>query len=244
LTGEYVNSEASLGVYLGDVEAALADIERRDVVGRLWRKDYTVWKPDPTEISDRLGWLTVTDFMSEQVPELSAFAREVQDAGFSSAVLLGMGGSSLGSEVLRQSLGSARGYPELTVLDSTVPAVVLAVIGDPNRFRGRGQVIRLAGLDLNAKRSGKRSQSAVPVISKCGNADLRYALNQAAQIARGTMPAGLERLVKSALNPELPWFVLLRDFVETSARNDYSWRRPNPSYLQRSQDRMPQSVLR
>ena len=64
-----------------------------------------------------------------------------------------------------------------------VAAVVLAVIGDPNRFRGRRQVIRLAGLDLNAKRSGKRSQSAVPVISKCGNADLRYALYQAAQIA-------------------------------------------------------------
>ena len=64
-----------------------------------------------------------------------------------------------------------------------VAAVVLAVIGDPNRFRGRRQVIRLAGLDLNAKRSGKRSQAAVPVISKCGNADLRYALYQAAQIA-------------------------------------------------------------
>jgi transposase len=64
-----------------------------------------------------------------------------------------------------------------------VAAVVLATIGDPNRFRGRRQLIRLAGLDLNAKRSGKRSQSAVPVISKCGNADLRYALYQAAQIA-------------------------------------------------------------
>ena len=64
-----------------------------------------------------------------------------------------------------------------------VAAVVLAVIGDPNRFRGRRQVIRLAGLDLNAKRSGKYSDTAVPVISKRGNANLRYALYQAAQIA-------------------------------------------------------------
>ena len=60
---------------------------------------------------------------------------------------------------------------------------VLAKIGDPHRFKARKQVIRLAGLDLNAKRSGKRSQTAVPVISKRGNADLRYALYQAALIA-------------------------------------------------------------
>jgi transposase len=60
---------------------------------------------------------------------------------------------------------------------------VLAKIGDPNRFKARKQVIRLAGFDLNAKRSGKRSQTAVPVISKRGNTDLRYALYQAALIA-------------------------------------------------------------
>jgi transposase len=60
---------------------------------------------------------------------------------------------------------------------------LLAKIGDPHRFKGRKQVLRLAGFDLNAKRSGKRSQTAVPVISKRGNTDLRYALYQAALIA-------------------------------------------------------------
>jgi transposase len=64
-----------------------------------------------------------------------------------------------------------------------VSAIVLARIGDPHRFIGRRQVIRLSGLDLNANRSGKRSNAAVPVISKRGNAELRYALYQAAQIA-------------------------------------------------------------
>jgi transposase len=64
-----------------------------------------------------------------------------------------------------------------------IAAVVLAIIGDPVRFRGRRQLIRLAGLDLNAKRSGRRSHDAVPVISKRGNSDLRYGLYQAAQIA-------------------------------------------------------------
>ena len=64
-----------------------------------------------------------------------------------------------------------------------VSAMVLAAIGNPNRFEGASQVIRLAGLDLNANRSGQKSHTAVPVISKKGKADLRYALYQAALIA-------------------------------------------------------------
>lgn len=64
-----------------------------------------------------------------------------------------------------------------------ISAQVLATIGDPLRFGNYKQVIRLAGLDLNAHRSGLKSLDAVPVISKRGNADLRYGLYQAALIA-------------------------------------------------------------
>lgn len=64
-----------------------------------------------------------------------------------------------------------------------VSSIVLARLGNPNRFVSRKQVIRLGGLDLNASRSGKRSHAAVPVISKRGNSELRYALYQAALIA-------------------------------------------------------------
>jgi len=117
----------SIGTYLADVEASLADLNQRNVIGRMWRKDHTVWKPEPSEITNRLGWLTITDLMSEQVPALESFAQEVREAGFRHVVLLGMGGSSLGAEVLRQTFGNAVGYPELTVLDSTVPAWVQAV---------------------------------------------------------------------------------------------------------------------
>lgn len=60
---------------------------------------------------------------------------------------------------------------------------VLATIGDPGRFKNRKQVTRLAGLDLCACRSGKKSEHAVPVVSKRGDSDLRYALYQAALIA-------------------------------------------------------------
>ena len=110
-----------------DVNSALADLEQRQVISRIWSGDHTVWKPDPTEIADRLEWLTVTDFMREQASMLEDFAKEVKNEGFKHFVLLGMGGSSLGPEVLRQTFGSAPGYPELIVLDSTVPAWVQAV---------------------------------------------------------------------------------------------------------------------
>jgi transposase len=64
-----------------------------------------------------------------------------------------------------------------------VSAMTLAAIGDPHRFENRSQLIRLAGFDLSASRSGEKSRTAVPVISKKGKADLRYALYQAALVA-------------------------------------------------------------
>lgn len=64
-----------------------------------------------------------------------------------------------------------------------ISARVLASIGDPFRFENRKQLIKLAGYDLCAKRSGKTSDKAVPVISKKGNGELRYALYQAANVA-------------------------------------------------------------
>jgi len=64
-----------------------------------------------------------------------------------------------------------------------VSARVLASIGDPFRFGNRKQVIKMSGYDLSANRSGKPSDKAVPVISKKGNGELRYALYQAALVA-------------------------------------------------------------
>jgi len=64
-----------------------------------------------------------------------------------------------------------------------VSSKVLGAIGNPFRFENGKQVLKLAGYDLSANRSGKSSDRAVPVISKNGNAQLRYALYQAAFIA-------------------------------------------------------------
>jgi transposase len=64
-----------------------------------------------------------------------------------------------------------------------VSAKVLGAIGDPERFQNGKQVLKLAGFDLSADRSGKDSDKAIPEISKRGKADLRYALYQAALVA-------------------------------------------------------------
>lgn len=69
-----------------------------------------------------------------------------------------------------------------------VSAMVLAAVGNPFRFENRKQVLRMAGLDLSAERSGKSSDSAKPVISKQGKAALRYALVQAAMVASALNP--------------------------------------------------------
>ena len=116
----------SLGAYATDVADALARIEQDRVVARIWSGDHTVWRDDPVEIENRLGWLHADGDMKREVDALRTFGGNVRDGGFRDVVLLGMGGSSLGPEVIRGSIGSADGFPKLTVLDSTVPARVRA----------------------------------------------------------------------------------------------------------------------
>jgi transposase len=76
-------------------------------------------------------------------------------------------------------------YPFLLTIPGFGPdisAKVLGAIGNPHRFENHRQVLKTAGLDLSADRSGKRND-ATPVISKRGKADLRYGLYQAALVA-------------------------------------------------------------
>lgn len=109
------------------VEDSRAALTTARVVERLWAKDYRLWRPEPTEILDRLGWLTVIGEMQDQAASLTSFAKSVRDRRIKDVVLLGMGGSSLGPEVLRASFGPSKDYPRLWVLDSTVPGWVRMV---------------------------------------------------------------------------------------------------------------------
>jgi glucose-6-phosphate isomerase len=96
------------------------------VAQRIWRRDPSLWGGQP-EIEDLLGWLTVSEPMLEHAAELHAFAEQCLADGFTDAVLFGMGGSSLGCEVIRRSFGEVPGAMRLQVLDTTHPDVVLGV---------------------------------------------------------------------------------------------------------------------
>jgi transaldolase/glucose-6-phosphate isomerase len=118
---------ASLGSYQGDFEAALKNLDKDKFVTRMFKKDPTLWKDDSESaqiIANALGWLTVAETMQPHIKELQAFADDVRKAGFEFAVVLGMGGSSLCPEVLSRTFEKKEGYPQLYVLDSTVPGAI------------------------------------------------------------------------------------------------------------------------
>ena len=132
-------SAAPAGVSLGKARAtadeAVASLQGRNAVSRIWSRDHTLWSDDPTEIADRIGWLDVASSMLGEIDDLTAFADDVRRDGIDHVVLLGMGGSSLGPEVLSQCLGQRDGFPELIVLDSTLPSRIRTVVKtiDPAR---------------------------------------------------------------------------------------------------------------
>jgi transaldolase / glucose-6-phosphate isomerase len=106
----------------GPVAERAGEAARGQVSQRVWRHDPSLWGgPGIPEIENRLGWLNVSETMFEHAAELNGFAEEVRADGFTDAVLLGMGGSSLGPEVLRRSFGEAPDGLRLQVLDSTHP---------------------------------------------------------------------------------------------------------------------------
>lgn len=132
-------------------DAEVARLGAEEAPRRLWASDPTLFTADPAHeksIRSRLGWLRAPAAMEGAVPppeaarpgekkpgqrhtdrisDLEAFAAEVRQAGFTEAVLLGMGGSSLAPEVISLTYGAqARGL-RLHVLDNTDPAAVARV---------------------------------------------------------------------------------------------------------------------
>jgi glucose-6-phosphate isomerase len=116
-----------LGDLATEVESVLADLVDRDAVGRMWGLDHTLWSEDPTELADRLGWLTVTDDMTGAADRLDGIRDRAVADGFTDVVVAGMGGSSLFPEVLARTFGAPDPGAGLTlrVLDSTDPGAVL-----------------------------------------------------------------------------------------------------------------------
>ena len=115
--------------YADAVSTRLQRAADEDVVGRIWRKDGTLWAPEGTpEVTNRLGWLDIAEREREHLEDYAEFAEGLRAEGYRDAVVLGMGGSSLAPEVFRQSFGKLEHGLTLHVLDSTHPAQVREVL--------------------------------------------------------------------------------------------------------------------
>ncbi|MBR2123589.1 MAG: bifunctional transaldolase/phosoglucose isomerase [Acetobacter sp.] len=94
-------------------------------IRRLWRKDTSLWTG--SEEADWLNWLTIIDDRLAHLSELEDFQGEVRARHFSDILLMGMGGSSLGPEVLAMTFGKHEGFGHFHVLDSTDPQQVASI---------------------------------------------------------------------------------------------------------------------
>jgi transaldolase/glucose-6-phosphate isomerase len=106
------------------VDESLSEWRANGNVRRLWARDASLWSGK--DEAEWLGWLGITNDQVAHLDRLTRIADVARTSAFSHVLLLGMGGSSLGPEVLRMTFGKIAGFPELHVLDSTDPAQVLA----------------------------------------------------------------------------------------------------------------------
>jgi glucose-6-phosphate isomerase len=115
----------SLAGYQKKVTELETRLKTQRIVERIWEKDYQAWSENPAEITNRLGWLNSPDVSLAVADEIIDFVEAIREDGYTNALLLGMGGSSLAAEVFSLSFGVQQGYLDLAVLDSTHPEAVL-----------------------------------------------------------------------------------------------------------------------
>jgi transaldolase/glucose-6-phosphate isomerase len=107
------------------VAASLESWRHDGKVRRLWAGDAALWSG--SDEAKWLGWLGIVEAQRERIGELAGLAADIRRQDFSHVLLLGMGGSSLGPEVLAETFGKQAGSPELLVLDSTDPAQIRTI---------------------------------------------------------------------------------------------------------------------
>ena len=108
-----------------DVQGSIADWKKNDKVKRLWARDASLWTN--TDESKWLGWLGIVEEQTGNIDQFKKIADQIRTAGFTHALLLGMGGSSLCVEVLERTYGKFSQHPAMLVLDSTDPAQIRTV---------------------------------------------------------------------------------------------------------------------
>lgn len=104
------------------VNTVLEDWESNKKANQIWHRDTSLWTNQ--DENQWLGWLGISDAQMEQLDDFREISDRVIKEGYTHILLLGMGGSSLGPEVMSVTFGRMDGYPEMHVLDSTDPAQI------------------------------------------------------------------------------------------------------------------------
>ncbi|TLN24507.1 transaldolase, partial [bacterium] len=146
-----------LGDLRNGVAARVKALAGADAARRLWQPDPTLWTQDPAgqaEILRRVGWLRAPEKSRKLIPQVQRILADCQKEGYTHALLLGMGGSSLAPEVLRLTFGvqtvNSKSGLDLAILDST----------DPLQVRAAAQRAPLAKtLFIVASKSGSTSET-------------------------------------------------------------------------------------
>ena len=126
IAGSVDQQKLALGATISKaVETSTEEWRASGKIRRLWQHDKSIWTG--TDEDKWLGWLDSVSTERSKLADYRDFAAWVKSQGFTDAVVLGMGGSSLGPEVIAETFGQQPGFPKLHVLDSTDPAQVRAM---------------------------------------------------------------------------------------------------------------------
>jgi glucose-6-phosphate isomerase len=123
----------ALGDGAAAYDAVVADARDAEWANRLFDRDVSLWTNDEAvgeAIAGRLGWLDAPQHFTDQIPSLEGFGDAMVEAGFTTAIVAGMGGSSLAPDVLHRTFGTQEEYLDLRILDSTDPVAVGAALDD------------------------------------------------------------------------------------------------------------------
>ncbi len=132
------------------LQGSFEDLKENQIVERILKRDFTIWKDRDEEISNRLGWLDSLQRTRPFFTRYEQLAKEINDSGVSRILLLGMGGSSLAPAVVSQIYPLKPDYPVLSILDSTCPLTV---------SRARNALAREKTLFVVSSKSGTTAET-------------------------------------------------------------------------------------
>jgi transaldolase/glucose-6-phosphate isomerase len=177
LVGGVVEGRYSLGVVEAEVAGRVADLQAQAAVRRLWARDAGLYGIDPASaasVAGACGWLDAPRRMLGELAAFEALARQARADGYTDAVVLGMGGSSLCPDVLRHTFAGGEGALRLFVLDTTHPDAVLAVRRAVDPARTLFLVSSKSGTTTEPNAFYRYFRAEVEALAPAGGAGARF----------------------------------------------------------------------